>query len=54
MIDARGYSCPMPVVMVQKEVADKMAAAHKKHAVPPSPAAADAAAPSPTRGEGNN
>ena len=37
-----------------KEVADKMAAAHKKHAVPPSPAAADAAAPSPTRGEGNN
>ena len=20
MIDARGYSCPMPVVMVQKEV----------------------------------
>ena len=36
-----------------KEVADKMAAAHKKHAVPASPAA-DAAAPSPTKGEGNN
>ena len=36
-----------------KEVADKMAAAHKKHAVPASPSA-DAAAPSPTKGEGNN
>ena len=36
-----------------KEVADKMAAAHRKHAVPASPAA-DAAAPSPTKGEGNN
>ena len=22
MVDARGYSCPMPVVMVQKAVAD--------------------------------
>ncbi|MFT3896344.1 MAG: cytochrome c maturation protein CcmE [Thermomonas sp.] len=30
-----------------KEVADKMAAAHKKHAVP-------ASAPSPAKGEGNN
>ena len=37
-----------------KEVADKMAAAHRKHAVPPAPAAAGAAAPSPARGEGNN
>lgn len=23
MVDARGYSCPTPVVMVQKEVKDK-------------------------------
>lgn len=23
MIDARGYACPMPVVMVQKEVKDR-------------------------------
>ena len=25
MIDARGYSCPMPVVMVQNEVKKKRA-----------------------------
>ena len=37
-----------------KEVADKMGMAHKKHDVPPSPATAGAAAPSPARGEGNN
>ena len=24
MVDARGLACPMPVVMVQKEVADRM------------------------------
>lgn len=23
MVDARGYSCPTPVIMVQKEVKDK-------------------------------
>ena len=37
-----------------KEVADKMAEAHRKHAVPSSPAAAGAATPSPARREGND
>jgi cytochrome c-type biogenesis protein CcmE len=37
-----------------KEVADKMAAAHRKHAVPSPPDAAGAATPSPARREGNH